>query len=330
MPVRNDIYPWQQQPWQHFLAYRQSGRLPHALLLSGVKGLGKANFAKQIARIVLCKNAKMTGELCQSCYSCLLEDITEHPDFYSLAPDAEGQAIKIESVRELIVELQSTSHYHGYRIVQISPAENMNMASANALLKTLEEPGDDILFILMTSAIGRLPATLRSRCQMLHFSPDFSDATQKWLIDAADCNKETAQQLLAQAEGAPLQALHLAQDKQSQQQQQILLTDLIALTQSHTSPLVIAQRWHELGGTIFIDQLLTLLNQLLWLKANNKQREDLNTLLFRTQHISLRQWIDYTNEILQIRTRYIKSPNLNLQLLVESILIKLSVAWMER
>ena len=96
MQAKIDIYPWQEQPWQHFLAYRQANRLPHALLLSGIQGLGKRIFAKQMAKTVLCKNAKRTGELCQTCYSCLLEEITEHPDFYSLAPEAEGQTIKVE------------------------------------------------------------------------------------------------------------------------------------------------------------------------------------------------------------------------------------------
>lgn len=159
------IYPWQQAQWQSVLQQLQADRLPHALLLAGPSGLGKRSFANALAAHALC--VKHTA--CGQCRSCLLLNASNHPDLLELQPEAEGKAIKIEQVRELVTELGQTAQQGSYQVVVIEPAEAMNKAGANALLKTLEEPPGPVIFLLISHQPATIPATIRSRCQRLNF-----------------------------------------------------------------------------------------------------------------------------------------------------------------
>ncbi|MBS0358645.1 MAG: hypothetical protein JSS53_05200, partial [Proteobacteria bacterium] len=93
-----------------------------------------------------------------------------HPDFFLIQPEEEAKLIKIDQIRALIGSLSQTSHSGKFKIVIIEPAEAMNIASSNALLKTLEEPTDNTLILLVTHQVSLLPATVRSRCQKITFN----------------------------------------------------------------------------------------------------------------------------------------------------------------
>jgi DNA polymerase-3 subunit delta' len=104
-----------------------------------------------------------------------------HPDLARLEPLEESRQIRIEQVRELSAELALTSHQGGYKVAIISPADALNRAAANALLKTLEEPTPRTLLILVATQPSRLPATLLSRCQRIHVPKPARDEAVAWL-----------------------------------------------------------------------------------------------------------------------------------------------------
>ena len=141
-----------------------AGRLPPALLIHEAPGAGGEWLARWVARMVLCSHAPEEAP-CGSCASCQHASQAQHPDLTVVRPLESSTQIRIEQVRELSEELSLTSHQGGYKVAILSPADTMNRFSANALLKTLEEPSQGTLLILVATQPSRLPATILSRCQ---------------------------------------------------------------------------------------------------------------------------------------------------------------------
>ncbi len=236
------VYPWQQLQWRQLLTQFAQSRLPHAVLLQGSAGLGKLEFAKQFAKYLLCNN-RSSEKACNQCPECLLWLADNHPDLWGVFPEATGKNIKIDQIREVITGLQKTTQRGGYHIAIIAPADALNRAAANALLKTLEEPAEKVILLLVSHRPGVLPATITSRCQFIRFTAGIE--ALPWLTqqlqalpyamgdrkgenrdsppsfraigfaDAQDMNQEAireslAQSLLRVAEFAPLKAMELA------------------------------------------------------------------------------------------------------------------------
>ena len=227
----SDIYPWQQAFWQKLLHSRQFWG--HALLLKGKKGIGKYDFARRLAQSLLCSAPAANLQACDQCVSCGWFEQNGHPNFYQIVPEAltavanenaekeesdeksgtttkksASQQIGIEQIRKLDDFVYLTGHQGGYKIVLIYPAETMNAAAANALLKKLEEPPENVLFILVTHQAQHLLSTVRSRCQQLAMPlPDVA-ASAAWLRQKGVTDTE---EYLAAAGYAPLSALLLAQ-----------------------------------------------------------------------------------------------------------------------
>lgn len=198
----------------------------HAVLLSGPAGLGQLELARALAQAWLCETQAAGQPACGHCASCHLVEQGSHPDLRWLMPAAlrvelgfeeapgEGKAkpskeIRIDEVRGLLSFTQSTSGRGQAKVLAIHPAEAMNTVAANALLKTLEEPGSALRFVLSCGAPEELLPTIRSRCQTLSLSVPEAGLAQAWLqeqgLGAAD-----AQSLLRLAGGRPGQALQWA------------------------------------------------------------------------------------------------------------------------
>ncbi|MCR5558977.1 MAG: DNA polymerase III subunit delta' [Schwartzia sp.] len=148
-------------------------RLPHALLFYGPDGVGKRRTAQALAAALLCMSSE-DGEPCGQCGSCRAMADGTHPDFYVVEPESAGRAaksIKIEQIRELEREIGRVPKLSQRRAVLMDSVERMNEAAQNSLLKTLEEPTGDVVFILVTSAKQALLDTIVSRCLLLPFAP---------------------------------------------------------------------------------------------------------------------------------------------------------------
>jgi DNA polymerase-3 subunit delta' len=162
-------------------AYR-AGKLHHALLLTGPRGVGKATFAFQVARYLLENpdaNSEMSPFGFSSPDSSIFRQVASgaHPGVLHLTRpfDERGKkfktAITVDEMRRVSRFLSLRSHDGSYRIIIVDPAEDMNRNAANALLKNLEEPPPRVLFLLISHSPGSLLPTIRSRCQVLRFQP---------------------------------------------------------------------------------------------------------------------------------------------------------------
>ncbi|WP_378951265.1 DNA polymerase III subunit delta' [Pelosinus sp. sgz500959] len=144
-----------------------SGRVPHALLLTGPSGIGKFMVGSVLATALLCMSSE--SRPCGSCQSCVHMSRGTHPDFLTIRPD--GTTIKIEQIRALQHEVALAPYVSLKRVCIIDGAELMTTQAANSILKTLEEPIGDIVFILLSANRQLLLTTIISRCMMLVFQP---------------------------------------------------------------------------------------------------------------------------------------------------------------
>lgn len=202
--VSVDAYPWHSELWARLHALRTAGRLPHALLFAGPAGIGKRAFARRLGRMLLC-TAGPERAPCGECASCRQYDAATHPDYTVLSPPEPGKSIPVEAVRDFTTRLGLAGQ--GAKVALIDTAESMTNSAANSLLKTLEEPPGDAVLLLVSDRSGRLPATVRSRCQRFAFALPAHDVAQQWL---AEQGIDSSQHWLARAGGAPLTALALA------------------------------------------------------------------------------------------------------------------------
>jgi DNA polymerase-3 subunit delta' len=237
------IYPWQKSQWQQVTHLITTGRLPHALFLHGNQGLGKADFALSLANALLCKQPTAEHQACGTCQTCLLLAAGTHPDLHYLRPTAAENStskkpalnIRINDVRALCDKLNQTSQYGGYRVAIIEQADQLTLSAANSLLKTLEEPGKDVLMILTSARSHRLPVTIRSRCQLLRFTMPGEEQSLHWLKEnqqEAGASEQQLRQALCYAFGSPLAALD---NLQAEEQHQLLAEAMTAAVSGKNS-----------------------------------------------------------------------------------------------
>ena len=197
-----NVYPWQEELWQQL-----QQRLPHAILLSGQAHSGLEDLAGALAAHLVCsKTDTGSSHACGQCRNCQLLVAGSHPDVSALKLIEESKLIKVDQIRDFVQQMSLTPGIAKCKVAVIWPAEKMNLAAANALLKTLEEPPGHTHIILASCEPSRLLATIRSRCQQYTVAAADSELVDTWL-GAQDYASEPRQSAILAARGLPLLAL---------------------------------------------------------------------------------------------------------------------------
>ena len=326
-------YPWHLTLWQQLVHNRT--RLSHALLLKGMAGTGKRDFAYALAKSYLCEQSTENGIPCGQCTSCHWFELGQHPDFRLLEPEVgeetEGSEdsspkspkkraeISVAQVRALEDFVNLSTHRSGLRVILIHPAESMNTHAANALLKTLEEPPENTLFLLVSHQPQRLLPTVRSRCQSVDMPmPSRTDAT-KWL-ESQGVNEPGLS--LALAGGAPLAALKI-QEGQSSELRKDFLGALAAIHKK--SPILAAEHFAKEDMNRLTQWLQQWIYDLASLRLCGQIRHHLDwqkVLQSNADKVNLDQLLEYSREVDEAK-RYLRHT-LSPQLVLESLLISYS------
>lgn len=317
--------PWQQDQWQRIVAMHEGARLPHALLLRGPEGVGKYRFAHRLLSALLCEQEPFTQGPCGVCRGCRLIAADTHPDLHRLSPVEGKQQIGIEQVRGLIQRMGLTAQYGGRKAVLVAPAEAMTRAAANTLLKTLEEPPGDALFVLVSHRAGALPATIRSRCQILDFPVPDAGAAGRWLAAELD-SQEAAETALRLAHGAPLSARRLA-GGDGLAACEAVLGDLEGLVRGDRDAIATAERWRDAGIKDGLYWQLSLVCDLIRLKngrlAHSLTHSDQGPAMQRVARgLDLMRLFHLLDRLIAARRAAVGQLNFNEQLMLESIAIE--------
>lgn len=332
--VAIDILPWHDTALRALLERR--ARLPHAILFYGRQGIGKVEFARAMAQSLLCESPE-AGLACGKCAACGWFVEGNHPDFRELIPEAltedeEGEEaadadakkkskeIKIEQIRDIGDFMTLSTHRDGFRVLLVHPAEAMNLAAANALLKTLEEPPPDTVILLVTDRIGRLLATIKSRCQRVMVPAPEEPVALQWLAAQGIAHAESA---LAQAGGAPLDAVIYADpDYQAGRKSFIQV-----LADGNADHLAAAQSFEKSDLVQIMNWLQTWVSDLALSRLTGEVRHhrDQKAAISRiATRLDLPALFRYESQLRQAR-RSIHHP-LNARLLLEQLLISYAQA----
>ena len=261
-------YPWLAEPWSDLVERAARDALGHAYLLCGRDGLGKFAFAQSFARGLLCENRPVDAQACGSCRGCLLNGSGNHPDLKLITIEEDRKSIVIDQVRELTEFFTLKAHYHGRKIAIVHPADTMNTAAANALLKILEEPPATALLILVANRPALLPATIHSRCQRFNFPMPAWDVREQWLASQLATRDQAPTLVDLTLCGAPLEMLAQLDSPRPQ-----LMNDIIAALRAafdrRSNPLESARAFADVDVRRYLDALELAVQAVVQLRAGH-------------------------------------------------------------
>jgi DNA polymerase-3 subunit delta' len=318
--------PWLEAAWERLRLARASDRLAHGLLVTGPRGVGKRHLVEMLVRVLLCASPRDDGVACGACADCRLADSGSHPDLLRLGPDPESKSgeIRVEAIRELADRASLTAIRAPRKVVVIDPADRMNTAAANALLKTLEEPPGATLLCLIGEQPERLPATVRSRCQPIRIPTPPSKQALDWLSRTGQGQNGLLRLSLGQ--GAPLRAASEI-DEPLLEQRRALLCGFLAVAEGEQDPVVEAAAWNRVGVRPSLEWLAGWLCDLLRLATsssaprldNPDMREPFTGLAARLEAVPGHRYLRRV-----IEARALTETTVNPLLLLESLLIEWS------
>ena len=258
------VAPWLQALWESV----DLANCPNAILLHGQSGIGKFAFGLELAKSLLCESADRSSRPCNQCEACHWFNTGNHPDFIALVPethrkllphadyesdespkksksvrdDSDGEAsekkekknISIEETRSAIESLSIGSHRGGNRVILIYPLEMLRSDSANTLLKSLEEPPENTIFILLADRLDRVLPTIRSRCRLLAAPRPEREQGLAWLrselpkIKGLKINDVDVETIYDEQGGAPYSVLESLIARNNQDEKDVLTISIQA------------------------------------------------------------------------------------------------------
>jgi DNA polymerase-3 subunit delta' len=259
--------PWLEPVFAQLCVQMRAGRFPSATLITGAEGIGKLQLAFSLKAALVCRESHGVKEPtvnsgayslpCGHCKSCLLVKADTHPDIMDIMPEEKGKAIRVDQIRALSDFVYTRPQIGSRRVVLLHPAEAMNLNSANALLKTLEEPASDTCLLLLSSNPARLLPTIRSRCLKLTLVIPEQAQARRWLSERWP--GEGLDRALMNAHGSPLKALEDLQSGEDAIRMQVIdeWKGFMAGTRDVFS---VAENWAKLEPERLLDWMMTILH----------------------------------------------------------------------
>lgn len=309
-------FPWQSQVWLEFVALVGLGRVPNAMLLHGIEGVGMELLANAMGQFILCRSP-LESIACGTCKSCKLSAAQTHPDFHKVTLEEKSKQLKVDQIRAVSEFVGQTTQCGGYKVVVIEGCDAMNVNAANALLKNLEEPAGQTVFFLTTSQVGRLLPTIRSRCfQQLLIAPSESQA-QAW-FDVQKLN--VTSNMLEQAGGAPLLARDWLNNDVYAQKNKVI-DDMLKIALNEQTAMSVAQYWVKGEIWVVLDTLLYCVEACArsTLAAAEQHSEQISELIVALSALDAKMLFRYLDSLGDKKSQLIRSTNLNAALVIEEL-----------
>jgi DNA polymerase-3 subunit delta' len=250
---------WLEKPYQDLVDRLVQRQLPSGILISGAEQVGKGWLARRVMQRSACTAPGKDQAPCGECNGCRSALADHHPDLYFLTPEEIGKDIRVDQVRSAC-DFVMLGSARTVRLVLIEPADAMTLQAANALLKTLEEPPPGVSILLVSARAAQLPATVRSRCQMIRIPPPEPDVVQQWLGEgrAATAAGLSRIEALEASLGRPLEAQALlVEEMHAEKWRQD--RDALRLLLRESSPFSVITAFSKCDLTGFLPRLQRLL-----------------------------------------------------------------------
>ena len=294
------------QQWEFLKQALRNNRLPQAFIFSGEERLGKKKTAFEFVKMVFCENPKEAP--CQNCQSCILVEKASHPDFIFISP--EKKEIQIDQVRSLQKSLSLKPVLSKIKAVAINDAHCLNIQAQNCILKTLEEPKSQTIFILISSLPNVFLSTIQSRCESLKFYPLSAKEIQKITV---------SQEILNCSSGKPGIAISFLKNQNNFLEfQNSLKIAKGFLTKDLLSKFLFIKEFFPKnkedndGGKeclLLLESMIWHLRKALWIRA---EEEVINNALLKTKKA-----IELTEEAKML----LQTTNVNPRLLLENLIL---------
>lgn len=314
-------FPWHKQTWDKFTHARSHDHLPHALLISGAEGIGKLEFAKKLVKSLLCFRP-VNNQYCDQCNGCKTYDSVSNPDYLELQVAEDKKQISVDQIRGMSKFITLSRSFDAYRVILIHPVEAMNNNAANSLLKSLEEPANNTIIILLATHLNQVLPTIKSRCQLLTIPTPSNKQALAWLQTNAP-SLDNTEELLGMCFGRPLLAFNVSEEDFNLRNE--LAEDLLHIMSEDESATVIAKKWEKRD----VNNMLKW--QISWLQgfirtdivSNESRNEASSSVLQNLNKINGllstdKQWLLY-EELLKQR-RYVHT-SVNPLIFIENMLI---------
>ncbi len=331
-------YPWQESLAKELVSLKKA--LPNAILLYGPRGIGTFELAHAFSKSLLCESPQSDGEACGACHACKLLESFSHPDIRYLVSEAEAlpreipftppenatstrktqyREILIHQTRALAEFLTLTSHEGGKRVVLVYPADKIRAEAAASLLKSIEEPPENLIFILVADEIDRVLPTIRSRCRLIRATPPTRELALTWLKGERVKDPERT---LEASGGMPLNAFEV--DERlilSEEEEEKLIALLLKGPKASTNEVLTA-----LSRDVTLPSVARFLSRWAWdlacLREGGSARyfshysEAMRSLVSNTNPAKLYAWINSVRDISRV-----SSHPLNARMVLEALLL---------
>ena len=265
----------------------------HSYMFVGQSGIGKMLYAKEFSKRAMCLNRE---EICNKCKSCLEFDNNNHPDFFVIEPD--GNSIKIEQIRELTNKIIEKPIVSEKKIYIINNAYLMTREAQNCLLKTLEEPPEFAIIILIVENEGNILNTIKSRCTKIYFE-NISDIEMKKLLEKKYGTLNLSDNMLKSFNGSMEKATKIMENKEFYNKIENIFSNI-----EKTSRINLLNNDEIYKNKENIDEILDYINIIFWNKLQENQK-----------------YINCLNIVQEARNRLAR--NANFDMIIDNMLIKI-------
>ena len=318
----------QEQIKKHLQESIMQGSLSHAYIINGEAGSGRRLLASALTKTLLCENRTPDGDACGKCKSCLQADSNNHPDIRFITH--EKTSIGIDDIREQLINDISIKPYSSSHKVYIIPdANKMTEQAQNALLKTMEEPPEYAIILLLTENTQNLLPTITSRCITLNTQPLQKEVITQYLIKNLQMEPEQAKIAAGFCQGNVGKAIHFASSEDFQEMKRDTLQLLKEIDDMDVSDLMsmikeLSQRKGRI--TEYLDLMLLWYRDILMFKVT----KDANILLYRDEYkaisrqASVRNYEDIEKIIKAIDKAKVRlKANVNFETAIELLLLSI-------
>ncbi len=329
--MKTFLYPWFKNQWSKLSAISKKS-FPHALLVTGDSGIGKYDFCRLLIQYLLC-HKPINSLPCDECSACVQFKAGSHGDFWTLDIPEEKKSIGVGQIREMIEWVNLTHQSRQKKVLFIPDAKTMTLQAANALLKTLEEPPEDVVIILLVDHLKSLIATVRSRCQIISLikpnketlSQWYHELKSDWKVTTDNPLEKNQELLLSLAFSSPLKVKQLITTDAFKIRKKIIEQLFSIVDKKNKAPVLVAAELTKIELQEIIYWLQSILFDLIYIHykiddmklINQDYHQQLSTISSETNTLLLFELLNELNQYYLFQ-----GTSLNLPLLLDTYLIK--------